>query len=86
MHLFHVRDDMNLEFVHTADQLCSILPGFLQQFRPDSAQTFTKMSSDDELGTLDLRGHNRYFTAVLHSSKMSVNKDMRGCKDCTTNL
>ena len=75
MHLFHVRDDMNLEFVHTADRLCLILPEY-----------FTKTSSDEELGTLDLRGHKCYFTAVLHSSKMSVNKDMRGCKDCTTNL
>ena len=68
MHLFHVRDDMNLEFVHTADRLCLILP-----------ECFTKTSSDEELGTLDLRGHNRYFTAVLHSSKMSVDKNMRGC-------
>ena len=29
-----------------------ILPGFLLKIRPDSARIFTKMSPDEELGTL----------------------------------
>ena len=34
--------------------LPGFLPGFLLKIRPDSARTFTKMSPDEELGTLHI--------------------------------
>ena len=49
-----------------AQILARILPGFLLKIRPDSARIFTKMSPDEELGTLQYVLKNHVSRESIH--------------------